>query len=130
MSDPLADLLTRIRNASAAKRRFVEMSVSKMRLAVVKLLNESGFIQGFLTKGAPGKGVIRVYLKYSSGLEPIVHGLKRVSKPSRRRYVGYRKIPQVLGGMGISLLSTPKGILTGQQAKEEKVGGELLCYIW
>ena len=130
MSDPLADLLTRIRNAATAKKRYVEMSVSKMRLGVIKLLEQSGFIQGHLTKGGPGQGVVRVYLKYSPSLESVIHGLKRVSKPSRRCYVGYQDIPRVLGGMGISILSTPKGILTGKQAKEEKVGGELLCHVW
>ncbi|MGE3954774.1 MAG: 30S ribosomal protein S8 [Parachlamydiales bacterium] len=130
MTDPIADLLTRIRNGSRARRRYVEMSSSKIRVEIIKLLQQNGFIQGFLAKGEHGMGVIRVYLKYSKTAEPVIHGLKRVSKPSVRRYVGYREIPRVLGGMGIAMLSTPKGIMTGRQAREEKIGGELLCHVW
>lgn len=130
MSDPIADLLTRIRNASMAKHRYLDVSHSKMREAVVKILKENGFLAHFLVKEENKRKTIRVFLKYAGGRESVIHGLKRVSKPSLRRYVSSQKIPTVLGGMGISILSTSKGVMDGKSAREQKLGGELLCQAW
>ena len=130
LSDPIADLLTRIRNGCHARRRFVEVGRSKMKLALVKALKDEGFIEGYLDKEGNTGGLIRIYLRYNGERMPVIQNLKRVSRPGRRRYVGYQEIPKVLGGMGIALLSTPAGILRGAEARKRKVGGELLCYVW
>ncbi len=128
-SDPIADLLTRIRNGCQAAHRFIEVPSSKQKLALVKVLKAQGFIEGFLVKEDSKQGIIRVYLKYSRR-RPVIHGLTRVSKPGQRKYVGYRDVPKVLGGMGIAVLSTPVGLLEGLEARKAKVGGELICYVW
>jgi len=128
ISDPIADLLTRIRNAKLAKHRYVDFSSSKIKVAICKLLQEQGFIEKFLVNDE--KAQVRVFLKYAYGRDPVINGLKRVSMPSLRRYIGYKKIPKVYGGMGVAILSTPKGIVDGETARKLKVGGELLCLIW
>jgi small subunit ribosomal protein S8 len=129
-NDPIADLLTRIRNASMARHRYIELRASGMITALVKLLKERGFIEGFLEREAKPQSMIRVYLKYGAGRRPVIQGLRRISKGSCRRYVGYRNIPRVLGGLGFVILSTPQGVLDDVTARERKVGGELLCSVW
>jgi len=130
MTDPIADMLTRIRNAILARHDFVLMPASKMKLSIAKILRDEGFIRDYeVLKGKPA-GKIKVNLKYKERKEPMVTGLKRVSKPGLRIYVQRTEIPRVYGGLGIAVLSTPKGVMTGQQAWRQKVGGELLCYIW
>jgi small subunit ribosomal protein S8 len=128
MSDPIADLLTRIRNAKMAKHRFVDFRFSKQKHSIVKILEAQGFLDKVLVNEDEGK--VRVYLRYAQGREPVIQGLKRVSSPGLRRYVGCDEIPVVLGGLGIAILSTPAGIVDGQKARELKVGGELLCLVW
>ncbi len=129
-SDPIADLLTRIRNASSAKHRYLDVSWSKMREAIVKILKENGFIAHYLVKEENKRKTMRVFLKYTSDREGVIHGLKRVSKPSLRKYIPSQKIPTVLGGMGISIVSTSKGVVDGKTARELNIGGELLCLAW
>jgi small subunit ribosomal protein S8 len=128
MSDPIADLLTRMRNAIAAKHRYVDLRSSKMKVNVVKILQDLGFVENYLVNDEQNK--MRVFLKYADGREALISGLKRMSTPSLRRYIGYRRIPKIDGGMGLVILSTPKGILDGETARKLKVGGELICYVW
>jgi small subunit ribosomal protein S8 len=130
MTDPIADLLTRIRNANTAKHEWVDIPSSKMKLEMVKIMKEEGFIKDYKLSQDNKQGILRVYLRYTSREEPVIAGLRRISKPGRRIYVGSDEIPQVMGGVGIALLSTPRGILTDLKAKKEKVGGEVLCYVW
>ena len=130
VSDPIADLLTRLRNASQARHRYIDISYSKMKEAVVKILKEKGFIAYYLIKEEKKMGTMRIFLKYASQREPVINGLKRVSKPSLRKYVSFGQIPRVLGGMGISIVSTSKGVMDGDLARERKIGGELLCLAW
>jgi len=133
MTDPIADMLTRIRNAIMAGHSYVVVPGSKIKLAIVKILKEEGFIENYdVTKDRP-QPMIRIWLKYRGGRKDrrcAITGLKRVSKPGRRVYTGKREIPWVLSGMGIAILSTSKGIMTGKQARRLGVGGEVLCYIW
>ncbi len=128
MSDPIADLLTRIRNAKMARHRFVDFRFSRQKHSIVKILEAQGFLDKVLVNEDEGK--VRAYLRYAQGREPVIQGLKRVSSPGLRRYVGCDEIPVVLGGMGVAILSTPAGIVDGQKARELKVGGELLCLVW
>ncbi|MBS3904759.1 MAG: 30S ribosomal protein S8 [Simkania sp.] len=128
MHDPIADLLTRIRNAREARHRFVDFHVSKIKVNIIRILQEQGFIDNFLVNEEDGKG--RIFLKYAQGREPVIQGLKRVSSPGLRRYVNSHKIPRVLGGMGIAIVSTSKGVMDGESARKQKLGGELLCLVW
>ncbi len=128
LHDPIADLLTRIRNAKNARHRFVDFRPSKIKMEIVKVLHEQGFVDKFLMNEE--KGQARVFLKYASNREPVIKGLDRMSSPSLRRYVGYRQIPKIYGGMGIAILSTPGGIVDGETARKNKLGGELLCLVW
>ena len=130
MSDPIADLLTRIRNASRAEHEKVDIPSSKLRVRLAEILKEEGFIKNFRLIEDKRQGVLRVYLKYGPGQERVISGLRRVSKPGRRRYVGADRIPSVLGGMGVAILSTPQGVLTDRESRKAKVGGEVLCYVW
>lgn len=131
VTDPLADFLTRIRNASIAKRRYADVGWSKMKESLAVLLKEQGFIDNYLVKKEPnGRGVIRVFLKYSLGRNPVIKGLKRVSRPGLRKYVRHIDIPQFYGGLGVSIVSTSQGVMTGKEAAEKKIGGELLCLVW
>jgi len=130
MTDPIADMLTRIRNAILARHDFTLVPASKMKLSIAKTLKDEGFIRDYeVLKGKPQR-MIKIYLRYTEKKEPMLTGLKRVSKPGLRVYVQQTEIPRVYGGLGIAILSTPKGVMTGQQAWRQKVGGELLCYIW
>lgn len=128
LSDPIADLLTRIRNAQAQRHRYVDIPLSKQKVQIAKVLQEQGFIQEVMVNEK--QRTLRVILKYSTNRTPVLNGLKRVSKPGMRRYIKHTDIPKVLGGMGTAVLSTNQGILDGDAAREKKVGGELLCFIW
>ena len=130
VSDPIADMLTRIRNAIMAKHDFVLIPTSKMKLAITRILKEEGFISDYeVLKGKPHR-VTKIYLKYSEDNQPVLSGLERVSKPGLRVYVEREEIPRVYGGLGIAIVTTSKGVLTGKQAWRQGVGGELLCYVW
>lgn len=129
-SDTIADLLTRIRNALMAEHLYVDVQHSKMREAIVKILKQHGFIAHYLVKEENRLRTMRIFLRYSDDRKPVIHQLKRVSKPSRRVYVSVEKIPYVFGNMGISVLSTSQGILEGSVARAKNVGGELLCLVW
>jgi len=133
VTDPIADMLTRIRNALMAGHTSVAMPSSKMKVAIARILKDEGFIEDFVVGDERPQPVLVIRLKYVGQRRhrrPVITGLKRVSKPGRRIYVGKREIPWVLSGMGIAILSTPKGVLTDQQARRLGVGGEVLCYIW
>jgi len=130
MTDPIADMLTRIRNAVSSKHDNVTMPSSKLKVAIAKVLKEEGFIRDFsLTEEAP-RSMLKIDLSYTGRKEPVLSGIKRVSKPGLRIYVQKREIPRVLGGLGVAILSTPEGVMTGQSARQKSVGGEVLCYVW
>ena len=129
VTDPVADMLTRIRNAIMARHDDVLVPASRVKLSIAKILKEEGFITDYeLFKSSP-QSMIRIHLKYIDG-QPALLGLERVSKPGLRVYVGQREIPRIYGGLGIAILSTPRGIMTGQRAWRLQLGGELLCYVW
>jgi len=129
-SDPIADMLTRIRNAIMARHDFVLVPASRMKLSIARTLKEEGFINDYeVLRGKPHR-VIKIYLKYDENNQTVLSGLERVSKPGLRMYVQRKEIPRVFGGLGIAIMSTPKGVMTGQQAWRQEVGGELLCYVW
>ncbi|MBI5946910.1 MAG: 30S ribosomal protein S8 [Chloroflexi bacterium] len=132
MSDPVADMLTRIRNASSSRHDAVLIPASKMKVAIAKVLKDEGFIRDFAVVEEEGKPQpnLKVELSYGGRKQPVLTGLQRVSKPGLRVYVQRREIPRVYGGLGIAILSTPKGIMTGQEARRQEVGGEVLCYVW
>lgn len=130
-TDPIADMLTRIRNANMVCADFALIPSSKVILSIIKILKDEGFIKDYeVLKGETPQQVIKAYLKYVEGKEPVLKGLKRVSKPGLRVYVGKGEIPRIYGGMGIAVLSTPQGIMTGKQAWHKGIGGEVLCYAW
>jgi small subunit ribosomal protein S8 len=130
VSDPIADMLTRIRNAVTARHDFVLIPLSRMKLAITKILKEEGFIADYeVLRGKPHQA-IKLHLKYDEKKQPIISGLERVSKPGLRVYVGQKEIPRLYGGLGVAILSTAKGVMTGQKAWRQKIGGELLCYVW
>jgi len=130
ISDPIADMLTRIRNALMARHDFVLVPSSKIKLAIAKTLKKEGFISDYeVMKGKPHR-VIKIYLKYQEKNQPVITGLERVSKPGLRVYTQHKEIPRVYGGLGIAILSTPTGVMTGHQAWRRGIGGELLCYVW
>lgn len=130
MTDPISDLLTRIRNAQMAKHPNVDLPASKMKLEIVRILKDEGYIDDFQKIEDPPQDRLRVRLKYGTGGERAITGLERVSRPGRRVYCGKDEIPKVLGGLGVTILSTPKGILTGTSCRKLGVGGEILCNIW
>lgn len=132
MSDPIADMLTRLRNAVASRHEAVSMPTSKMKVAIAGVLKQEGFIRDFAVVDEPGRVQpnLKVELSYAGRRQPVLNGLQRVSKPGLRVYVQQREIPRVYGGLGIAILSTPKGIMTGQEARRQQVGGEILCYVW
>ena len=128
-SDPIADLLTRIRNAHAAGLEVVEMPHSKLKGEIVRVLKREGYVQDYVVDGSTKK-ILRVFLKYGKGHEPAIRGLKRESKAGRRVYVAVDEVPRVLDGLGVALLSTSIGILTDREARKRHVGGELVCTVW
>jgi len=130
ISDPIADMLTRIRNALMVRHDSVLIPASRIRLSIARILKEEGFINDYeVLRGKPQR-VIKIYLKYSAKNQSVLSGLERVSKPGLRVYVQRAEIPRVYGGLGIAIISTAKGVMTGQQARRQGVGGELLCYVW
>ena len=129
MSDPIADFLTRIRNASRAEHEKVDIPSSKLKLRMAEILKDEGFIKNFRVIEDNKQGVLRVYLKYA-GTEKIISGIVRVSRPGRRIYVTKDKIPTILGGMGVAILSTSSGVMTDRQVKKQHLGGEVLAYVW
>jgi small subunit ribosomal protein S8 len=129
MTDPIADMLTRLRNASGAEQKMVDVPASNIKTGIAKALYDRGFIRGFRKLDDGRQGILRIYLAYRNGQSLIV-GLKRISKPGCRVYTGVKDIPRVMGGKGIALLTTPRGVLTDAQAREENVGGEVLLHIW
>lgn len=130
MSDPIADMLTRIRNANQAKMKSVDVLLSKVNFNLAKVLKKTGYISGFNVKRENNKGMLRVYLKFTDSKEGVISGIERVSKPGRRIYVGTDKVPKVLNGYGVAILSTSKGIVTDKEAREMNTGGEILCKVW
>ncbi|MDC7244861.1 MAG: 30S ribosomal protein S8 [Sphaerochaetaceae bacterium] len=131
ISDPVADMLTKIRNASMAKHEKVEIPTSKMKLQIVKILKNEGFVKNFKkVVNKDGVNTIRVFLKYDDKQNPVLHGIDRISTPGRRVYSGYRDMPRVYNGYGVVVVSTSTGVITGKKASEKKVGGELICTIW
>jgi small subunit ribosomal protein S8 len=130
VTDPVADMLARIRNGSLAEHEKVDIPSSKLRVRLAEILKEEGFIKNFRLIEEKPQSVLRVYLKYGPGQERVISGLRRVSKPGRRRYVAADRIPSVLGGMGVAILSTPRGVLTDRESRRAQVGGEVLCYVW
>lgn len=130
VSDPVADMLTKIRNASMAKFEKVDISTSKLKLEIVKILKNEGFIKNFKKVSQESETLIRVFLKYDDRMNPTIHGLQRISTPGRRVYSGYRKMPRVLNGYGTLIVSTSSGVTTGKKASERRVGGELICSVW
>ena len=130
LTDPIADMLNRIRNAIVAKQEVVPVPASKTKIAIAEVLRQEGFIKEFEVVSEGVKRTIRLRLAYGGRKEPAISGLRRVSKPGLRVYVQKREIPRVYGGLGIAILSTPIGVMTGQEAWRHHVGGEILCYVW
>ena len=130
MTDPIADMLTRIRNATTARHEYVNVPASKMKAAIAKVLNDEGFVGSYETFEEGSRRFLRIHLNYTDKKEPLLTGLKRVSRPGLRVYVQKREIPRVYNGLGVAILSTPRGIMTGQQAWRLQTGGEVLCYVW
>ncbi|HET9878713.1 MAG TPA: 30S ribosomal protein S8 [Candidatus Limnocylindria bacterium] len=130
VTDPIADMLTRVRNASAARHREVTLPSSKVKREIARILAEEGFIDSFATVPGDVQEQLTLRLKYVEGKTPVVSGLKRISKPGLRVYARKTEIPRVLGGLGIAVLSTSRGIMTGSQARKLNLGGEVVCYVW
>ncbi|MBI4698176.1 MAG: 30S ribosomal protein S8 [Nitrospirae bacterium] len=130
MTDPISELLTRLRNSNMVRAEKVDVPASKLKLEIIKILKEKGFIKGYKVLKDKKQGILRISLKYASDGEKVISGLKRISKPSRRVYIDKGNIPAVMGGFGVAIVSTSKGILTDEACKREGVGGEVLCYIW
>ncbi len=130
LTDPIADMLTRIRNALQAEKTEVLVPSSKLKMEIARILRKEGYINDFQYIEDGKQGILKVYLKYTPEGEPVISGLKRVSKPGGRVYVSKDKIPRVLNGLGIAIISTSKGVLTDKEARRLGVGGEVLCYIW
>ena len=130
MTDPIADMLTRIRNANVVKHETVDVPASNMKKELARILLEEGFVRGYDVIEDGKQGIIRIQLKYGQIGERVITGLKRISKPGMRVYAAKEELPKVLNGLGISIISTSKGILTDKQARKENVGGEVICYVW
>ena len=130
MTDPIADMLTRIRNANVVKHETVDVPASNMKKEIARILLEEGFVRGYDVIEDGKQGIIRIQLKYGQTGERVISGLKRISKPGMRVYADKHDVPRVLNGLGISIISTSKGILTDKQARKENVGGEVICYVW
>ncbi|WP_055078585.1 30S ribosomal protein S8 [Lagierella massiliensis] len=130
MTDPIADMLTRIRNANNAKHKSVEIPSSKIKKDVASILLDEGFISGFNVTEDDKQGIITLDLKYGPNDERVISGIKRISKPGLRVYVKAQELPRVLGGLGIAIISTSKGVVTDKVARQEGVGGEVICYVW
>lgn len=130
VSDPIADMLTKIRNAVAARHEKVDVPSSKLKLEIVKILKTEGYVKNFKKVQEDGHSVIRVFLKYDDSNNPVIHGLKKISTPGRRVYSGFKKLPRVYNGYGTLIVSTSSGVTTGKKATEKMVGGEIICTVW
>ncbi len=130
VSDPVADMLTKIRNANREKFDRVDVPTSRLKLEVVKILKNEGYIKNFKKLSQDSHNVIRIFLKYDITMAPVIHGLQKISKPGRRIYSGYKRLPRVLNGYGTLIISTSTGVTTGKKAAEKKLGGELICSVW
>lgn len=130
MSDPIADMLTRIRNANVVRHETVEMPASKVKKDIAEILKREGFIRDAEYIEDNKQGMIRIFLKYGQNQERVITGLKRISKPGLRVYTKSNEIPRVLGGLGIAIISTSKGVMTDKEARAAKAGGEVVCYVW
>lgn len=130
MTDPIADLLTRIRNASQAGHASLLVPRSKIKLELVKILKSEGFVEGYIDIPEKPQGFIKIFLRYEAGNQAVIRGIRRVSTPGRRQYVGKDDVPRVRNGLGVAILTTPKGVLTDRGARESGVGGEVICYVW
>ncbi|MDR0474682.1 MAG: 30S ribosomal protein S8 [Treponema sp.] len=130
VSDPIADMLAKIRNAGMAGHEKVDVPSSKLKLEIVKILKTEGYIKNFKKSAEEGINVIRVYLKYDEKESPIIHGMEKISKPGRRVYMGYKNMPRVYNGYGTLIVSTSHGVVSGKKAAEKKVGGEIICTVW
>jgi small subunit ribosomal protein S8 len=129
-SDPIADMLTKIRNASLARFEKVDIATSRLKLEIVKILKNEGYVKNFKKINQDNLNYIRVFLKYDDGQNPIIHGLQKISTPGRRVYSGYKGMPRIFNGYGTLIISTSTGVTTGKKAFEKKVGGELICSVW
>lgn len=129
-SDPIADMLTRIRNAITARHLKVDVPASKLKVEIARILKEEGYILNYKPTEEGSRRLIRIYLKYTPANKSVISHLERTSKPGCRVYVGSKGVPRVLGGLGISIMTTPQGVMTGSKARKENVGGELLCTVW
>jgi small subunit ribosomal protein S8 len=130
VTDPVADMLTKIRNASSARFDRVDILTSKLKLEIVKILKNEGYVKNFKKTTVDGKNYIRIFLKFDDKQKPIIHGIKKISTPGRRIYAGYKKLPRIFNGYGTLIVSTSTGVTTGKKAAEKKVGGELICSVW
>ena len=130
MSDPIADMLTRIRNANIVRHETVEIPASKIKREIAEILKKEGFIRDAEYVEDNKQGIIRLFLKYGTNNERVISGLKRISKPGLRVYTKSQEIPRVLGGLGIAIISTSKGVMTDKEARQAKSGGEVICYVW
>ena len=129
-TDPIADLLTRIRNGLTARHKAIVVPRSKIKLEIVKILKQEGFVEGYIDQPTDERPNIKVFLKYSDARTGVIQGIERVSSPSRRFYVGKDEVPRVRNGLGLAILTTPRGVLTDKSARTAGVGGEVLCYVW
>ena len=130
LTDPVADMLTRIRNALRARHQKVDVPASKLKLEIARILKEEGYVSNFKPTEEEGHKVIRIYLKYDNNNEAVISNVTRVSRPGCRVYVGTKGVSRVLGGLGVNILTTPRGVMTGSAARKEGVGGEVLCQVW
>ena len=130
MTDPIADMLSRIRNGIQARHDRVELPASKLKVEIAKILKNEGFISNYKLVEDKVQSTLRIYLKYSEDGEPVIHGIERVSRPGRRVYRNKQEIPRVLGGLGLAIVSTSKGVLSGSEAAKTGIGGEVLCQVW
>jgi small subunit ribosomal protein S8 len=130
LTDPIADMLTRIRNALRARHSKVDVPASRLKTELARILKEEGYIQNFKVAEEGARKTIKVYLKYQPNGRPVISRLERVSRPGARVYVGRSEVPRVLGGMGVNILTTPRGVMTGRDARKAGVGGEVLCQVW
>ena len=130
ITDPISDMFARIRNANVKLHEKVDIPSSKMKMEIAKILKEEGYIASYKITDDKKQGILRIYLKYTASGKPVLEGIKRVSKSSLRIYKGYEDMPKTVGGLGVTLISTSKGLMTDNQARKEKVGGEIIGYIW
>ena len=130
LNDPISDMLTRVRNAATARHETVTMPYSRLKGEIARILKSEGYVQDFTTEAQDGQRALRVYLKYGQDHQPVICGLKRISSPGCRKYVGAKQVPRVLGGLGIAIVSTSKGLVSDREARKIGIGGEVMCHVW